>query len=186
MATIKEYFEYSELAQAAYGNLEFGAPSISELINKDRADFTDTQADVFSMRYKVLAVSKDYVSGDDGFSATLFAELNADGVPTGTKILSFRGTEPTDTGDLIADWDLVLSKHPEQYASMVSFVEQLISSQMIKTSDTLIATGHSLGGALAQYVAYNILTCKYFQQMEFSFAGVKHNCYGSKQTNPYM
>ncbi len=31
MATIKDYLDYAELAQAAYGNLVVGIPDISEL-----------------------------------------------------------------------------------------------------------------------------------------------------------
>jgi len=68
MATIKEYLDYAELAQAAYGFLGIGTPNIQELNYNKRADFSIIQAENFSERYKVLAVSTPH---SNGFSATL-------------------------------------------------------------------------------------------------------------------
>ena len=147
MATIKEYLDYSELAQAVYGNFIIGTPSIEELMNDDRAKFTQNQAQTFAERYKVLAVSSD----SNGFSATLFAEVDENNNLTGKKILAIRGTDGLlyDADDDL--WDgLAAGVVPEQYESLVSFFEELKSSGKVTASDRLVVTGHSLGGALAQ------------------------------------
>ncbi|MCF6172605.1 MAG: DUF2974 domain-containing protein [Campylobacteraceae bacterium] len=140
MATIKEYLDYAELAQAAYGNLEIGVPDTKKL-NEGNAEFTTTQATNFADRYVVEAVYNDTNSG---FSATLFKDKN------GKKILSIRGTEKSDRNDFYADWELVLKQNPQQFESLVNFFEELKSSGKISKSDNLTVVGHSLGGALAQ------------------------------------
>ncbi|WP_310442559.1 Ig-like domain-containing protein [Sulfurimonas sp.] len=148
MATIKDYLDYAELAQASYViglqtgmfGVGYGTGENNVLAKKE---FTPQEANTFANRYTVLAVSNTL----SGFSATLFIENT-----TGKKIFAIRGTEPTDGSDYYADWELTLSKHPEQYASLVSFFEDLKSSGKISTADNLVVTGHSLGGALTQMI----------------------------------
>ena len=142
MATIKDYLDNAELAQAAYSNLNIGTPSIDKLKDEDRANFTITQATNFANRYKVKAVYNDVSSG---FSATLFKDTN-----TGKKTLAIRGTETSDSNDFYADWELILKINPQQFDSLVYFFEELKSSGLINKSDNLTVVGHSLGGALAQ------------------------------------
>ncbi|PHQ88536.1 MAG: hypothetical protein COB42_08630 [Sulfurimonas sp.] len=59
MATIKEYLDYAELAQAVYGDFSVGTPSINELMSNE-VGFSTKQADVFSKRYRVLATADSY------------------------------------------------------------------------------------------------------------------------------
>ena len=59
MATIKDYLDYAELAQASYGNLKIGKPDVKELVYEKRANFTQTQATNFANHYEVKAVYSD-------------------------------------------------------------------------------------------------------------------------------
>ena len=109
MATIKEYLDYAELAQAAYGNFTVGVPSIKELKNKKRSNFSPTQAKKFAERYRVLAIAD---SASTGFDAVLFEDKS------GKKILSIRGTEPKSPEDYGDDVTLYNAQVPEQFNSL--------------------------------------------------------------------
>ena len=58
MATIKEYLDYAELAQASYGSFSIGTPSINELTkskyNGGEVHFSTQQAIDFAIRYVVV------------------------------------------------------------------------------------------------------------------------------------
>lgn len=83
MATIKDYLDYAELAQASYViglqtgmfGVGYGTGENNVLAKKE---FTPQEANTFANRYTVLAVSNTL----SGFSATLFIENT-----TGKKIL---------------------------------------------------------------------------------------------------
>ena len=139
MARIKDYLDYAELAEIAYGDLTIGTPGMDDLTNPLGIDFTNKQAKIFSERYEVKAV----YNSSSGFSATMFRDTDTD-----KKIITIRGTE--GDGDYYADWELVLKRSPEQFESLVDFFEELKSSNKISKSDNLIVVGHSLGGALTQ------------------------------------
>ncbi len=66
MATIKDYLDNAELAQAAYGNFENNS-LYNELVKKKsdggKVNFTQTQATNFANRYEVKAVYNDVSSG---------------------------------------------------------------------------------------------------------------------------
>lgn len=152
MATIKEYLDYAELAQAAYGDFR-NTSLYNELVKKKsdggNVEFSETQAKAFADRYTVKAVYND----PNGFSATLFAELNTEGKETGKLILSLRGTD--QTVDINDDASLTMGKLPPQYESMITFFKTLTTENdgkeaIITTASNLIVTGHSLGGALTQ------------------------------------
>ena len=150
MVTIKDYLDYSELAQASYVNgLQVGMKGNSYGVGEDnifvKADeFTIQQASNFAERYEVKAVYSDTITG---FSATLFRDTY-----TGKKILAIRGTDDITGSDFDDDiLQLGIQKTlPGQYESLVGFFESLKSSGKISKSDNLTVVGHSLGGALAQ------------------------------------
>lgn len=71
MATVKEYLDYAELAQASYGDLVAGmfgkdnAQYINELTRKDsngEINFSQTQATNFANRYKVSPEKRNFGS----------------------------------------------------------------------------------------------------------------------------
>ena len=77
MATIKEYLDYAELAQASYGlNLKEGMYNTYEYVDNkgtirdiltdssNKVNFSQAQAKNFSNRYEVLATSTQYGIGD--------------------------------------------------------------------------------------------------------------------------
>ena len=79
-----------------------------------------------------------------GFFAATFYKQS-----TKEYVVAFRGTEPTDTGDLTADLDIARKTLPRQYHEAIAFASDSISK--LKVRDFAI-TGHSLGGALATIV----------------------------------
>ncbi len=106
MATIKEYLDYSELAQASYGDLIAGmfgknnTTYIRELTREDsdgEIKFSQTQAKNFANRYEVLATSAEYGIGDvSSFDAVLFLDHD-----TSKKVLAIRGSQ--EVMDYIVD-----------------------------------------------------------------------------------
>jgi len=85
-----------------------------------------------------------------GFKAVLYLAANGDG--TFRSIVAFTGTE--DGQDAIADLTLGWNQWDENRDSIFSELARIDLTE-------LIFTGHSLGGALAQYAAYEYLTDKY-------------------------
>lgn len=146
MATIKEYLDYAELAQASYSNLQKDMTGSENVLYMDaiKTEFSEKEAKSFADRYTVKAVYND----PNGFSATLFQETK-----TGKLILSLRGT--SDYIDYDDDAWLTMGKLPPQYESMITFFKTLTTQNdgkeaLITTASNLIVTGHSLGGALTQ------------------------------------
>ncbi|MCD8545094.1 MAG: DUF2974 domain-containing protein [Sulfurospirillum cavolei] len=76
----------------------------------------------------------------------------------GNTVISFRGTEGLSDAAIDA---LMLTGVYTNQMSAITWVQELQASGQLTGNVTI--TGHSLGGALAQYVAYDILTCKDFQ-----------------------
>lgn len=154
MAEIKNYLEYSELAQVSYlDGLESGMFDTGYIIgdkNILEKEFSPEQADNFAKRYIVAATSQQYEIGNvSGFDAVLFYDtvLNK-------HVLAVRGTTPYDPRDLIADIQILKDgKTYSQYLSMKSFYEKLIEDNYLMESESIYVTGHSLGGYLTQMFA---------------------------------
>lgn len=96
MATVKEYLDYAELAQASYG-LDYIMGSYLDkngkniLIDpKNNVNFSTTQAKNFADRYTVLATSAQYEGVGDfsSFDAVLFLDTQ-----TGKKVMAIRGSQ---------------------------------------------------------------------------------------------
>lgn len=79
-----------------------------------------------------------------GFFAATFYKQS-----TKEYVVAFRGTEPTDTGDLTADLDIARKTLPRQYHEAIAFASDSISKLKVRNFSI---TGHSLGGALATIV----------------------------------
>jgi Ca2+-binding RTX toxin-like protein/pimeloyl-ACP methyl ester carboxylesterase len=83
------------------------------------------------------------ITGEDGFQANVYQNAN-----TGEVIVAFTGTE--DVVDAFANSNLGTDQWNNNREAVLSAVESL-------DSDKVTFTGHSLGGALAQYAAYDFL-----------------------------
>ena len=158
MATIKEYLDYAELAQASYGlNLKEGMYNTYEYVDNkgtirdiltdssNKVNFSQAQAKNFSNRYEVLATSTQYGIGDlSSFDAVLFLDHD-----TGKKILAIRGSQ--EVTDYVVDAGLGISGLVYgQNVSLNNFYDALISDNKLSLTDKVDVTGHSLGGYLAQ------------------------------------
>ena len=80
-----------------------------------------------------------------GFSATLFQNSNGD------LVLAFAGTNPVS----LADWSnsinaMTTGTQPPQFNQAMDFYNQLVGQY---GAEAISLTGHSLGGALASWVA---------------------------------
>jgi hypothetical protein len=154
MATIKEYLDYAELAQASYSDLTKGMFGKDDKLYKNalkavkKAEFSPLQAKNFASRYKVLAVADSIPTGLD---AVLFGEVNSSGQVIKT-ILSIRGT--SSLSDVYSD--ILLAEYGvayDQLTSLNSFYNQWVEDGIIPQGTKIDVTGHSLGGALAQSFA---------------------------------
>ncbi len=147
MATINQYFDFAQLAQASYSSLLPGVPNVFALKTSDGAGFAQQQADTFALGYTVLSQS---APNANGFSATLF-QNNA----TGQKILAIRGTDDLFDGltDVVSIALLGTTALQSQYQSLKNYYQQLITEGKLAADETFSVTGHSLGGFLAQSFA---------------------------------
>jgi len=80
---------------------------------------------------------------------------------TKKKVVAFRGTEPSDWSDIVADVHIVLKK------SNIQFIKAL--QQGSAYGSNAVYTGHSLGGALAKFVAASLG----YQAIAFNAPGIK-------------
>jgi Ca2+-binding RTX toxin-like protein len=151
MATIKEYLDYAELAQASYG-LGYKVGSYLDkkgnniLIDpENEVNFSEAQAKNFSGRYEVIATSTQYGIGEvSSFDAILFLDHTTD-----KKILAIRGSQ--EVTDYVVDVGLGISGLVYgQNVSLNNFYDALISDNKLSLTDKVDVTGHSLGGYLAQ------------------------------------
>ena len=152
MATIKEYLDYAELAQASYvDGLEvrmfgsgYGVDDKNIFVKED--EFSTEQATIFANRYKVVKVADSLPTGLD---AVLFEKYNENGNPTGEYVLSIRGS--TSYADYLSD--VILATTGVAYGQLMAlndFYNEWTLDGTIPIGAKLDVTGHSLGGSLAQ------------------------------------
>jgi len=154
---LTSYYQYAQLAQAAYGTFSPGRPSI-DILKSSTVEFPHFLAEAFSREYTVLHQIDDSVTG---FSATLFQRND------GQKILAIRGTEFT-VADLATDALIGLfgnSVLNPQYLALKDYVERLITpvSQNgpglglidVAQGEQFSIAGHSLGGYLGSVLTAN-------------------------------
>ena len=111
MSQQAEYYKQAELALAVYGNFATNEPTRQELVV---AEFSETQADAFILKYRIVAQFNDAATG---LSATVFADSDKN------TFLAVRGTELTDIRDFATGvFDIMLfgstQLHP-QYNSVL-------------------------------------------------------------------
>ena len=137
------YIDFSELYDLVTGQI-IDSSTVRVLDEFQKRGFTIEQFVIFTDRYEVV----DYIQDSgSGFSATLFRDTEDNDKIT----LSFRGTEPTDGGDLWQDLLLFLglSENSPQTGSIAEAMEGWINSGIINTESEVNVVGHSLGGHLA-------------------------------------
>lgn len=150
MATVKEYLDYAELAQASYSGFRegmFGRDNklyIDALMEDNKAEFSQIQAENFANRYEVKAIANPLLTGLD---AVLFYDRD-----NHKYVLSIRGT--SSAADVLSDILLATKGVAyDQLSALNSFYNQWILDGTIPIGAQIDVTGHSLGGALAQVFA---------------------------------
>jgi len=93
--------------------------------------------------YEILSHSRN---AQNGFYAAAFES------PKGDIIIAYRGTEPSQLNDLATDVEMFTGYLNGQFDDALSFYDEVASENPDKN---ITLTGHSLGGALASYVAIN-------------------------------
>lgn len=164
--------QYSKLADAAYKvDIQKQHNPVRETANKSRSVITNA-----SQNFKVIKTvdtndktnSKGYA--DNGFQAMAVAPVVNGHVDRSQTIIAYAGTNAQDrsTHDLRADfYNVVVGEKGKdtQFASATQFYQAVSKMKDVKV---VSATGHSLGGALAQKIA-----AKYhIPAVTFSTAGV--------------
>jgi pimeloyl-ACP methyl ester carboxylesterase len=85
-------------------------------------------------------------------------------------VIAFGGTHMMDRGDWSADWAIANGQLPRQYYNAINVYQRVldyIEQEGIQAQITF--TGHSLGGALAQYMAIDARGC---QAITFGAPGI--------------
>ena len=151
MPTQVEYLKYAETAFASYAaNLTLGR-GVNADAYRVLADMAPSQALRFDSNWQVLG-QQDL---SDGFSATLFQEVDISGLPVGQKVMAIRGSESSHWGvDYLADVVNISIFGSEagfsQYSSLEQFYQSLVATGKLGSQEIFVVTGHSLGGFLAQ------------------------------------
>ena len=164
MSTIQDYFIQSQLALAAYANLQPGTPNPAELV-KDNVGMSANQADRFARDWRVVAqythleqiptIDEEgnitgYIESSNGLSVTVFQRVGSN-----EKYVAIRGTEAGSGADLWTDLkDLVAigtPDHQSQYQSLQAKIREWMGNGTLPASFTV--AGHSLGGFLAAALA---------------------------------
>jgi Txe/YoeB family toxin of Txe-Axe toxin-antitoxin module len=117
---------------------------------------------------------KEYesVEYDSGFHARVYKNDEE-----GKIVVSFGGTETDDMKDLLTDGRLALGYSDDQFEEALKFVNDMMLEHPEKE---IVITGHSLGGALAQYVAIH----KGIPAITFNAPGIDTRDYGFFE-NPF-
>lgn len=120
-----------------------GFEYIAKLSYKDTAEIQSNPEIVqFLANFGYSAAAAQVIKGSNGF-AMLYIPGSEDG--GNPPIIAFRGTEPTELADLLADIDLSYIGEP-QFTNN----KEMIESTMEMAGGSVVLLGHSLGGALAQ------------------------------------
>ncbi len=139
MSPISNLAVQSELAFAAYANLQLGENTRADFISNN-SKVPEALADSLAARYRVIDILNDAFSGA---YAVVFEDKT-----TGSRTLGVRGTT-FSLADIAADTLLLIgvpSNLNPQYQALKAKVLQWQSMGVVNSTTTL--TGHSLGGYL--------------------------------------
>lgn len=138
---------------------------------------------VDNSKKSMLAILDEYdIKHFKSFSSDLQLMVLEDKDNPGQYVVSFRGTEfGLFSADITSDFEMALGKETDQMKDALAYVTKLqeygytsedksiIMPPLTKENTTVI--GHSLGGALAQYIGYNTG----FETYTFNGFGMKKN-----------
>ncbi len=94
-------------------------------------------------------IYKDYLGIESRYSSGMQAAAFKKGNDI---VIAYRGTEPSEVEDLLTDAEIgFFNRHSPHLTAAVLFYEYILKEY--GSNSTIHITGHSLGGALAQYVA---------------------------------
>jgi Ca2+-binding RTX toxin-like protein len=180
MPTQADYFKYAETAFASYATNLTRGRGVNADAYRVLADMAPAQADRFDSSWQVLS-QQDL---NDGFSATLFQQVDAFGSSIGQKVLAIRGSESSHwfadySADIKSVAILGTAAGSPQFNSLKSFYQSLIAQGRLGSTENIVVTGHSLGGFLAQAftVEHEVVSAAYtYNSPGFSVAsGVATN-----------
>jgi hypothetical protein len=149
--------DYASLSKDAYKNL---GPK----------DIDDAIVDLHGHKYKVFS----YQSSASGFHATAYREMES---PYGI-VIAYRGTDPdhllTTIQDASVDAIMVGGKVNPQIRDAERFTERVLdrARQQGISIESITVTGHSLGGTLAEVVAW-----------KYGLYGQTFNAFGAAELN---
>jgi Ca2+-binding RTX toxin-like protein len=137
MTTIHQYFDYSQLAMAAYSTeINESTTTFQDALQHESAGFTQTQAQqLIASGWEVVDQSSDIKYGSSGFSGTLFHNTQ-----TNEYVFANRGTAGPQ--DLFVDgWGItILGLASSQVIDMYRYYKQLITPEgqnVVYTNDEL-------------------------------------------------
>jgi hypothetical protein len=128
MNTLQKYFDFAQLAQAAYADVNIIGSFDSALVDGRYGRFSTIQAAQFLDSYAVIDASAN-PNDPFGFSATVFKNVHTNEIT-----LAIRGTEPfaSDGSGLVdltgPDADIVTEGYAQdQIYSLYNYVQRLIT-----------------------------------------------------------
>lgn len=130
------YSEYLKLSNAVYANTIIPAGWISLPV-----EYLDSEGNTHSTYFENGQL---IFSSSSGMQAAVYKNTQ------GKIVIAYRGTQLTDSGDLFADFNIMLGSIPQaQLTDAENFYKAVVAQY---GSNNIVITGHSLGGAIAQII----------------------------------
>lgn len=163
---------FARIAKAAYADSVDSIPNGYRVITK--SEFSSLISDAY-LKSKFFTFDQNgyFFDSISGFSARLIKNKN-----TGELIISYRGTEPDDFGDVSADIAQFSGEVTTQHRNAARLLKNIIQN----FDGNITVTGHSLGGGLVTYaMSMNNLENR-VSGITFNSAGISQDVKNTFQT----